>query len=100
MDAVAGDGQYGPVVQESEQDDHDSRDRAEIGDKNGEGHEQKDANRLGNAVSSAACHSPEDLAALVDRVDGRGKTGGQQHDGRRRDGSRASLDNDIQYHGA
>ncbi len=77
QDVVIGDRQNRPVVKQRDHHDHDRRYGIEIEDQDGQRHEEQHAQRLSDAVDGVAVHALEDAAALFDRVDDHGETGGE-----------------------
>ena len=68
-DIVIGDGQDRAIVEQCQHDDHDRRQRIKVENDDRQRHEQKYAQRLGDAVHRIAVHALEDLSALLERID-------------------------------
>ena len=57
------------LIEEGQQDDHNSGDRVEIEDDHRKYHEDHDANRFRNAIDRVTVHPFEDPACLLYRID-------------------------------
>ena len=79
-DIVVGDGQDRAVVEQRQHDDHDRCQGVEVEDDDRQRHEQKNAQRLGDAVDRVAVHPLKNLPALLDRIDDHRQPRRHQHD--------------------